>query len=155
MNVGYQGNNVSVNAPYMRIPSARINASIQYQNNFENIGEQGNGLAENAESTKIQENGSFEIGFVSTPLRLTGGGDSSFDDVSNLEISTGSIPLLEQTPSIIDNETPNLSLDTTVDESENLDNSGAGGRTSTQGLLLETGLCVVKYVNPNFSTEWF
>ena len=55
MNVGYQGNNVSVNAPYMCIPSARINASIQCQDNFVNIGEQGNGLAENAESTKIQD----------------------------------------------------------------------------------------------------
>ena len=64
-----------------------------------------------------------------------------------LEISIGSIPLLEQTPLILDDETPNLSQDMIVDESENLENFGAEGMISIQGLLHEAGYTSLEIEN--------
>ena len=57
----------------------------------------------------------------------------NLNDIANLDISIGSIPLLEQTPWILDDLTPNLSQDMIVDE------SGAEGMISIQGLLHEAG----------------
>jgi hypothetical protein len=63
--------------------------------------------------------------------------DIAISDIS--DISIGSIPLLEKTPWIINDATPNLSQNTIADESENLHNSGAEGRTSIKSLLHEAG----------------
>ena len=80
--------------------------------------------------------------------------DIAILDIS--DISIGSIPLLEKTPWIINDVTPNLSQDTIADDSENLHNPGAEGRTSIQNLLHEAGYTSleIEYMSSNSKQKW-
>ena len=108
---------------------------------------QGNGLSANAPSIVTSPansgdtfrefpnlNSEFDVFSDTGDLDQLG---ANHEDIVNLDASIGSIPLLEETPGIIDDVTPNLSLDTTVDESEHFHNYGTEGGTSIHGLLLE------------------
>ena len=114
---------------------------------YTNVECQGNGLI-SSPSTPPVENVS-ECGMVS----IVGDMDhtsENFECNASLDISgasIGSIPLLEQTPLILDDETPNLSQDMIVDESENLDNFGANRVISIQGILHEAGYTSLEIEN--------
>ena len=154
------------NAPSTSISSASENACFQgkilnIEHNADSEEDKGNGNFENEPSISTLP----QISHIECiPDSMNALSDSSlpFMELPNSELeeasvirdmddlgdtSAGSIPLLEQTPSIIDNGTPNLSLDTTADESENLQNSGTEGRKSIQGLLFEAGYTLLEIEN--------
>ena len=66
---------------------------------------------------------------------------------ASLEISIGSIPLIDQTPLIIEDITPNLSQQTIVDELEKSPTFSYGNETSVHGLLLEAGYTSLEIKN--------
>ena len=132
------------------------NISLGMQDYVASTFSQGNGLSVNAPSIVTSPANSedtfpefpnlsseFEVASDTGDLDL----GANLEDIVNLDISTGSIPLLEQTPCIIDDVTPNLSLDTTVDESENVHNYRIEGGTSIHGLLLEAGYTPLEIEN--------
>ena len=117
--------------------SIRNLSQIDMVNNVDNVEDEGNGLFENVpsistllrishiESISDSMNALSDISLpfmefsnFNSELEV----DSVIGDLDHLggDISIGSIPLLEQTPCIIDNVTPYLSLDTNADDSENL-----------------------------------
>ena len=105
--------------------------------------------------TDIKSVSEFEMGSVIGDQDDPG---RNLEDIASLcisDISIGSIPLLEKTPWIIDDVTPNLSQDTIAYESENLHNSGGKGRTPIQGLLREAGYTSqeIEYMSSNGDFE--
>ena len=114
------------------------NANIEYQ---------GNSLISISSSPPIRDVSEFGMVSVIGDLDHPSGHVRGTASLDTSEISIGSIPLLEQTPLILDDETPNLSQDMIVDESENLDNFGANRMISIQGILHEAGYTSLEIEN--------
>ena len=182
-NVDHQGQSLSGNAPFYSSPLRLTGGGetyFEYQesinpdnhcNNENNVDREGYAISIPPQRSSIEcfSDSVDTLSDISLPFRELESLNSEFEvpsgiedlddpggnleDIANLDISIGSIPLLEQSPCIIDNVTPNLSLDTTADGSENLYNSGAEGMTSTQGLLLEAGYTSIEIENMSSNSK--